>query len=428
MDHAYRPAGQEAHAGTAARAGRAASPQYALWRICLGALLTVASTVPWMVSGTPGAYAATVGTADRRLSAALDADFRTTAREHDFSGAVLVAQRGAVLLQRGYGMADWERGVPNTDDTEFRISALSGQFTAAAVLQLQEHGVLHIRDRLCLYLRGACPRAWAAITIQQLLNGSSGLHDYANDPRTANLLGSPITPAQLIALIGGFPLDATPGTQCGFYNGSYPVLGYLVSRVSGQPFATYIRRHFLAPLDLRHTGFDQDRQSPNQAATGYLTWQLRAAPDVDLSFVAAASGMYSTVADLYRWQQALEAGRVLAPAMVAAMVTPTCAYCQAAARCSAPPGQSASTSGPVGVVPGWAALDDSAGPGGAGYPWEIGIEDHRRYWGLTATLPGFVSFERSFPNQQVTVIMLGNQRDAALDLLSFELANRLFGQ
>jgi CubicO group peptidase (beta-lactamase class C family) len=358
------------------------------------------------------------------VAAALDADLRANAREHWFSGAVLVARRGVLLLRRGYGTADADRAMPNTDATEFPISALTGQFTAAAILQLQEQDKLHLRDHLCAYI-SACPSNWAAITIQQLLNGSSGLHDYANDPRPAGLPASPITPAQLVALIARAPLDAAPGTECGFYNGSYPVLGYVVSRVAGEPFAAYIRRHFLEPLHLLHTGFDAPSpRSPDQAI-GYNTWQLPAADTVDPSFVAAAADMYSTVDDLYRWQQALAAGTVLPPALVAAMVTASCAYCQAARVCARPPA-GGKDQGQIGAVSAWAALDDSAGPAGAGYPWDIGVQDSRPYWGLTGTLPGYLSEERAYPDQGVTMISLSNQHDAPLDLLAFELAKRLF--
>lgn len=390
---------------------------------CALALILLAWRTP---AGASAARAATLSGADQRMAAAIDADLRANARGHWFSGAVLVARRGVVLLQRGYGMADEDRSVPNMDTTEFPISALTGQFTAAAILQLQEQGKLHIQDRLCAYL-AACPRAWAAITIQQLLNGSSGLHDYANDPNTAGLAAYPITQARLLTLIARFPLDAAPGTQCGFYNGSYPILGDVVSRVAGAPLATYIRRHFLEPLRLLHTGFETNApRSPHQAI-GYDTWQLPAAYTVDPSFVAAAADMYSTVDDLYRWQQALASGTVLPRSLVAAMVTPSCAYCQATRLCGTAPLGGSGEAGPIGAVPAWAARDDAPGPAGSGYPWDVGTKEQRRYWSLTGTLPGFVSFECTYPAQGVTVIILSNQHDAPLDLLDFELANRLFG-
>jgi CubicO group peptidase (beta-lactamase class C family) len=423
MNVSHASTGGHARGGGTPRARHAAIRRQLVPRGCALALILLAWVLP---SGALGARAATLRGADRRVAAAIDADLRANARGHWFNGAVLVARRGVVLLQRGYGMADEESAVPNTDTTEFPISALTGQFTAAAVLQLQGQGRLHLRDRLCAYLP-ACPSAWVAITIQQLLNGSSGLHDYANDPRTAGLQPYPITPARLVALIARAPLDAAPGTACGFYNGSYPVLGYVVSRVAGEPFAAYIRRHFLTPLHLLHTGFDAPSPRSPYQASGYNTWQLPAPDTVDPSFVAAAADMYSTVDDLYRWQQALAAGTVLPPALVATMVTPSCAYCQATRACARPPA-GGKDQGPIGAESDWGALDDAAGPAGAGYPWDVGVQDHRRYWGLTGTLPGYVSYERAYPDQSVSVIILSNQHDAPLDLLTFELANRLFGE
>jgi CubicO group peptidase (beta-lactamase class C family) len=423
MNVAHASSGGHARGGGTPRARRLAIRRRTLLRGCALALVLLAGVVS---PGAFGARAAALNGADRQVAAALDADLRANAREHWFSGAVLVARHGVLLFNRGYGMADADRASPNTDTTEFPISALTGQFTAAAVLQLQERGRLHLRDQLCAYL-SACPRTWAAITIQQLLNGSSGLHDYANDPRMAGLAAYPITPARLVALIAHAPLDTAPGIACGFYNGSYPLLDEVVSRVAGEPFAAYIRRHFLEPLHLLHTGFDAPSpRSPDQAS-GYDTWQVPAAGTVDPSFVAAAADMYSTVDDLYRWQQALAAGTVLPAALVAAMVTPSCAYCQATRVCARPPA-GGKDQGPIGAVSDWAALDDAAGPIGAGYPWDVGVQDHRRSWGLTGALPGYVSYERVYPDQGVTVIILSNQHDAPLDLLTFEVANRLFGE
>ncbi|TMD71869.1 MAG: serine hydrolase, partial [Chloroflexi bacterium] len=90
------------------------------------------------------------------------------AAHQQFSGSVLIAQHGQVLLSKGYSMADWDQGVPNTPHTRFYLGSTTKQFTAMAILILQQQGKLHVHDPLCSYLEN-CPAAWQPLTIHNLL-------------------------------------------------------------------------------------------------------------------------------------------------------------------------------------------------------------------------------------------------------------------
>lgn len=107
-------------------------------------------------------------------------DFLTTeVQDMGFSGSVLIARGGKILFSKGYSMADWDHHLPNTPYTKFYIGSLSKQFTAMAILILQEQGKLHVQDHLCSYLSD-CPKAWQPITIHHLLTHTSGFPTLPN--------------------------------------------------------------------------------------------------------------------------------------------------------------------------------------------------------------------------------------------------------
>src|SRR5260370_6241542 len=104
----------------------------------------------------------------------VDSLLANMAAHQQFSGSVLIAQHGQVLLSKGYSMADWDHDVPNTPHTRFYLGSTTKQFTAMAILILQQQGKLHVHDRLCSYLAN-CPAAWQPLTIHDLLTHTSGI-------------------------------------------------------------------------------------------------------------------------------------------------------------------------------------------------------------------------------------------------------------
>ncbi len=166
-----------------------------------------------LTSSPPRAHGKSlVSPADR--AAAIDALLSQRTREHKFSGSVFVAFHGRVILSKGYGYEDVARQAPNTSNTEFRIGSISKQFTAVAILQLQEAGKLSIHDRLCHYIR-SCPTAWKPITLRMLLTHTSGLPTALNVPGYTADVTKPLSIAQGIDLIKRVPLDRVPGISSG---------------------------------------------------------------------------------------------------------------------------------------------------------------------------------------------------------------------
>ncbi len=173
-----------------------------------------------------------------------------------FTGSVLVARHGQVLLLGGFGAADRAGGLPNTAQTKFRVASITKQFTALAILILQARGELNVQDRACVYLPD-CPPAWRAITIHQLLTHTSGIKSYKDLPNYPAFRATPVAPAELTARFRDLPLAFEPGTQYGYSNSGYVLLGTIIGELSGMPCAEFVKTSILDPLGMSATGFLQ---------------------------------------------------------------------------------------------------------------------------------------------------------------------------
>jgi CubicO group peptidase (beta-lactamase class C family) len=215
-----------------------------------------------------------------------------------FSGSVLVAHDGDVLLTKGYGLADREHEVPNTPHTKFRIGSITKQFTAMAILLLQAQGKLSVEDRVCQHVE-ECPDAWQEMTIHQLLTHTSGIPNFTDSPDYHTTRTEYSTPAQTIARFADQPLDFPPGEEWSYSNSGYIVLGSIIQQASGDPYQTFLQKNVFEPLQLADTGYDDESVILKHRADGYKN-TLSHADYIDMSIPYAAGGLYSTVEDLYR--------------------------------------------------------------------------------------------------------------------------------
>jgi len=229
-------------------------------------------------------------------AAVVDALLTQRQQRQQFSGSVLVAVQGKVVLAKGYGEADAARQRPNTVDTAFRIGSITKQFTALAIQELQAAGKLSVHDTLCRYVH-PCPAAWAPLTLQELLSHTSGIHDYTALLGSSSRMGQPITHAQVLSLLRPLPLDFTPGTKFAYSNSNYYLLGDIIAQVSGQAYATYLQKGIFAPLLLQQSGYGANHPDLRTHALGYSSWNT-VAPYIDLSTAYAAGALYSSVVDL----------------------------------------------------------------------------------------------------------------------------------
>ncbi|WP_339929096.1 serine hydrolase domain-containing protein [uncultured Brevundimonas sp.] len=251
------------------------------------------------------------------LTEALD---RVSRGGRGFSGAVLVARGDQVLFRQIYGMADHARDKPLALDSRFRLASVSKQFTAAAILKLQDEGVLSVYDPLCKWIQ-PCPAAWEPIRLHHLLAHTSGVPDLMARPAWGLQRVTPATVAELTEASRQYRLQFPPGSKVRYDNAGYNLLGAVVERASGLPLATYLQRTFFTPLGMKDTGSDADGKA-RDLVTGYAHFPGGLTPqnDANVSIVFAAGALYSTLDDMLVWERALHHGRVVSPRSYAQMI------------------------------------------------------------------------------------------------------------
>ena len=236
--------------------------------------------------------------------------------------AVLVAQNGKVLLQKGYGLADISAGTPITPQTKFRIGSITKQFTASAILKLQEQGKLSVGDKLAKFFPDF-PRG-REVTLRHLLTHTSGIRSYTDMPGFIEKVTAPITPDKLIDSFKDEPYDFAPGKKWHYDNSGYFLLGMIVEKVSGKSYEQFLRENFFEPLKMNDTGVYRTGLALEHEALGYQfeSGKFNKALNWDMSWAGAAGALYSTVEDLYRWNEAIFTGKALSDASLKAAWTP----------------------------------------------------------------------------------------------------------
>jgi D-alanyl-D-alanine carboxypeptidase len=253
------------------------------------------------------AAAVSTSTIDAAITKQLD-------EQHITGAAVGVYQNGTLVDIKTFGYRDAAKKLPVDADTRFEIGSVTKQFTAAAILQLQEQGKLSIDDPLAKYLP-SFPHA-SEVTLRQLLNQISGLRDYTHDPGIATAMSTVQDATDTIVAYVAKPLDFPPGTKWAYSNTNYWVLGKVIAAVSGMSYEDYIREHIFKPAGMTHSGFISDESTMNDFAVPY--WHglkndgpVAPAPAMFESWPGAAGGIVSTVGDLAAWDAALASGKVI---------------------------------------------------------------------------------------------------------------------
>ena len=214
---------------------------------CGGLSLPVTPSPTELESPSPSPTFAVEDTASK-----IDKVLNDLTEREAFTGAVLVARNGEVLLRQGYGLADRERNIPNTPQTKYRLGSITKQFTAMAILMLQAQDKLNVQDPICRYI-SECPITWQDITIHHLLTHTSGIpnltdfHDYQATKAT------PSPPEQTIARFKDKPLGFPPGEQWSYSNSGYIVLGHIIEQASGLSYEAFLQQYIFEPLQMKDT-------------------------------------------------------------------------------------------------------------------------------------------------------------------------------
>lgn len=311
--------------------------------------------------------------------------------------AVLVVQNDKVLLRKGYGIAEMNRKVPVTPDMAFRIGSITKQFTSTAVLKLVSEGKLSLQDELSKHLPDF--KTQHPVTIEQLLNHTSGIKSYTSVPErmTTEAKKTKVSVAEMLGYIQSYPIDFAPGEKWLYNNSAYFLLGAVIEKVTGKTYGDYISQTFFKPLKMTSSYPDDSKPIAKQAA-GYTKGSGDAfvmADYVHPSIPYSAGSIFSTVDDLWKWNQAVFGYKLVKKELLEKAWTPT-----------------KTTDGSVESY---------------GYGWQLGRVGDAKAIGHGGGIDGFLSFEVYVPEKQIYVAILANNTSVNPQDIAYLLAEQVAG-
>ncbi len=265
----------------------------------------------------------TVKTLDPTLRTRVDRVATAVMAERGFpSVSIAVVQGGKLVYTHAYGLAHIDPALPATPEMRYSIGSISKQFTAAAILILQEQGKLRLDDPVGKYVPGLTEGD--KVTIREILSHTSGYQDYWPEDYLMTPMEKPTTAQAILDTWAKKPLDFPPGTQWQYSNTNYVIAGLIVERVSGQPLMQFLSEHIFHPLGM-HSVWDSDEAKLTSTdATPYVRaalGPLRPAPKEGRGWMFAAGELAMTAHDLALWDQSLIARSVLKPESYKEMFT-----------------------------------------------------------------------------------------------------------
>jgi CubicO group peptidase (beta-lactamase class C family) len=301
-----------------------------------------------------------------------------------FSGAVLVALDGNVILDRGFGYADYELRVPNRPTNIFRIGSLTKPLTATATMALIEKRQLSLDDSVCRFV-GRCPTAWADVKIRHLLSHTSGIPDLFKAVPTAPLGDTRAAIDKAIQSTSQLDLDSIPGTKYVYRNFNFMLLGYIIEIATGKSWIDVLQSTVFSPAGMTATAYDDVWAIVPQRARGYdvKNGEPRNIAYKDHS-AYAAGGLRSTTHDLLAFANALVRGAIIQEATFQQMVTPV--------------------------------VDDY------GYGLQIKQYFDERMFNHTGGIDGFASHLAVYPHKHLTIVVLSNVESEPAKLTACNIA------
>lgn len=325
------------------------------------------------------------------FEAKADEYLNTLTSQQKFNGAVLVAKDGKVLYQKGFGYRDIDKKIKHDAQSVFQIGSVTKQFTSAIIMQLQQEKKLSVKDKISKYFP-AFPRG-NDITIENLLAHTSGIYNYTNNRDfMMSKVAIPHTEEQMIALFKDKPLNFEPGSKFDYSNSGYMLLGYIIQKVTGKPYEQVVRERILQPLQMTQSGFDFTNLKNEYKTTGYytITDTVVNAPIVDSTVSYAAGAMYSTVGDMFKWEQALYGDKIMNQESRKIVYTPV--------------------------------------HNKYGYGWSIDTLFEKVTYSHGGGIHGFTSYLLRFPEEKLMIILLDNSGGGKLGPMGKDLAAIAFGK
>jgi len=274
-------------------------------------------------AGGLAASAQTVDTIDPALKARINSIAAGVMEQRGVpSASVAVVQGGKIVYTHAYGLAHIAPDKPATPDMRYSIGSISKQFTASAILILQQQGKLSLDDSVGKYVPGLT--RGDEVTIRQILSHTSGYQDYWPEDYLMTPMMKPTTTQQIVDTWAKKPLDFDPGTQWQYSNTNYVIAGLIVEKVSGQKLMDFLEEHIFHPLGMKSVWDSDETKLTQTDATAYIRaalGPLRAAPKEGRNWMFAAGELAMSAHDLALWDESLMARSILKPESYKEMFT-----------------------------------------------------------------------------------------------------------
>ena len=321
----------------------------------------------------------------------IDEYVETYAKTNDFSGCIYISKGNQPYFQQCYGMADFAFDVPNTIATKFKIGSISKQFTAAAILLLEEDGLLRTDYPLSRFYKVSPP--YDSITIHQLLTHTSGIVDVYSVPNLSKLYVDDPPLGILVEMLFQQNLTFRPGTNYQYSNGGYIVLADIIEKVSGLPYGEFMKINVFDPLKMFDTGHYTHNAVIPGMALGYDPLGYKEviySQYVNDDLLKGAGSLYSTIADLETWINSINQRSLLSQKSYEKWLTNHV--------------------------------------NGYGYGISLYRSDDNDVFGHDGRISGFIADYLYYKDSVVSVIILGNIQTGVADFLRRDLARIIFGK
>ncbi len=257
-----------------------------------------------------------------QLTASFDSILSKEFKATEPGAAAIVVHKGKVIYKKAIGMADMELNVPLQPDMIFRIGSITKQFTAVAILQLVEQGKLSLQDDIKKYMPELPFKE--TITVEQLLNHTSGIKSYTNKPDFVGKMRTDMKPMEVIQLTTNDTLEFKPGTKWNYNNTGYVMLGYIIEKITGQTYEAYVQQNLFAPAGMSNSYYGSESKIIKNRAKGYEKegTQFQHSDYISMTLPYAAGSLLSTVEDLWKWNKALYSYKLIKKESVDKAITP----------------------------------------------------------------------------------------------------------
>ena len=256
------------------------------------------------------------------ITASFDSILTKEFKPTEPGATAIVVRKGEVIYKKAIGLADMELNVPLQPDMIFRIGSITKQFTAVAILQLAEQGKLSLQDDIKKYMPELPFKE--TITVEQLLNHTSGVKSYTNKPDFPSKMRTDMKPMEIIQLTTGDTLEFKPGTKWNYNNTGYVMLGYIIEKVTGQTYEAYVQQHLFAPAGMSNSYYGSESKIIKNRAKGYEKegTVFQHSDYISMTLPYAAGSLLSTVEDLWKWNKALYSYKLIKKESVDKAITP----------------------------------------------------------------------------------------------------------